>query len=119
MFPLISIADEDLKCPYLESLWSPISSSCTKNFRELKGNDWNVMDLSACATPLYNKQICNDPKYRDRLVRAAKRTKYKVEKKCLKEASVATNEFAAKKIYENCYAYGPHQVQLKRTEDFI
>ena len=78
------------------------------------------MELGAnVLTPLYNKQICNNPQHRDRLVRAAKQTKYQIEKKCSKEASVATNDFSAKKIYKNCYAYGPHQVQLKRTEDFI
>ena len=119
MFPLISSADEDLKCPYVDGLWSPISRSCVENFRELKGNDWNAMELGACITPLYNKQICNDPQYRDRLIRAAKRTKYQIEKKCLKEASVATNDFAAKKIYENCYANPVDQGLLKRTEGFI
>ena len=122
MFPLISKANESLtplECPYLENLWKPVSDSCVENFRELKGNDWNVMDLDKCATPLYNKEICNNPQYRDRLVIAAKRTKYQIEKKCSKEASVATNDFSAKKIYKNCYAYGPHQVQLKRTEGFI
>ena len=119
MFPLISSADEVLKCPYVEELWSPISSSCRENLEEIKGDDWNAMDLSTCVTPLYNKQICSEPQYRDRLVKAAKRTKYKIEKKCSKEASEATNDFAAKKIYENCYAYGPHQGLLKRTEGFI
>ena len=73
MFPLISSADEVLKCPYVEELWSPISSSCREKLEKIKGDDWNAMDLSACGTPLYNKQICNEPQYRDRLVKAAKR----------------------------------------------
>jgi len=111
-----------MKCPLIASLYEKFINKCMSNetFENIMEDQGGkiVGYIEGCADNFYNKEVCLNPLYKEKLITRANKIKWEIENSCLKAASEVRGEISGE-VYTNCYKSERNKNLLEITYKYI